>query len=321
MEFRKIHDARPRFMSDNMLDMKRIIGLFIPLLCGLSACKADVPTQFAPYSLAPPAETVVGDLGGVPVSIPRDYVRLVEYEGDPHWLEKRKDPPPKRTFDSKIVSFALLIHQPTLKPLTKDNWSAYNKRGFGDNEWMDASVHAGAALNFNSLKMFTNPYTYRQPGHEVYSKPYEYEPLHDVHGLKAWRATRNIVLTPQIVLDDNNRKHSMYNHHLYFAYDNKGKITNYIKCGSGLTSSPGGLNMCEQYFVLWPDMKTQVKINYLAEMLPNWRLYQQQFRALVLSFRTQPDVKPVFTFPPPAPIGEISTIPLPPLRTTSPVKP
>jgi len=43
---------------------------------------------------------VIGDLGGIPVSIPQPIARFVEYEGDPHFLEPRKGSTPIRTFQS-----------------------------------------------------------------------------------------------------------------------------------------------------------------------------------------------------------------------------
>lgn len=31
----------------------------------------------------------IGDLGGVSVNLPREFVELIEYDGDPSWGEKR----------------------------------------------------------------------------------------------------------------------------------------------------------------------------------------------------------------------------------------
>lgn len=48
---------------------------------------------------------IIGDLGGVPVEMQRDSVRLVEYNGDPDWGESFEGAVPERTYDSKISSF------------------------------------------------------------------------------------------------------------------------------------------------------------------------------------------------------------------------
>ena len=37
---------------------------------------------------------VVGELGGHAVSIPRPYADFLEYDGDPHWLERKNGNPP-----------------------------------------------------------------------------------------------------------------------------------------------------------------------------------------------------------------------------------
>ncbi len=47
----------------------------------------------------------IGDLGGVPVDLPKNLVHLVEYDGDPAWGKKREGPKPARSYDSKINSF------------------------------------------------------------------------------------------------------------------------------------------------------------------------------------------------------------------------
>lgn len=52
---------------------------------------------------------IIGDLGGVPVDIPKELVRLVEYDGDPDWGEIRKGAVPERTYQSKINSFGFDI--------------------------------------------------------------------------------------------------------------------------------------------------------------------------------------------------------------------
>jgi hypothetical protein len=270
--------------------------LILVVLFGLTACKAESTTQFAPYSLAPPSGAVIGDLGGVPVSIPREYVRLVAYDGDPNWLEKRTGPAPARTFESKLTSFGIMVHQPTMKPLTKENQSAYEKRGRWDTEWVEAGVLAASSLysDFTNTTDFTRPYSWAwaipdaKTGEKLNSSTV-YASAESVHGLKAWRATKETFTSPPIILDDNNRDHSMYNHHLYFGYEDGVPIA-LIKCGSGLASVPGGLKTCHQRFYMLPEMKAHVSIAYRPEMLQHWRLYQQQFKELLLSFKTIPSV-------------------------------
>ncbi|WP_227670541.1 hypothetical protein [Psychrobacter maritimus] len=51
----------------------------------------------------------IGDLGGVSVDLPREFVELIEYDGDPSWGEKRVSKKPERTYQSKINSFGFDI--------------------------------------------------------------------------------------------------------------------------------------------------------------------------------------------------------------------
>lgn len=260
---------------------------------GLAAVVQSAEAQilpFAPYSLAPQAEDVIGDLGGVPVRIPRQWVRLVEYAGDSHWLEKQPYPPPARTYGSKLTSFAILIHMPTMKALTPENYEAYQKRGFRDLEWISGGVEA-AVLPLTSWTPLNweNPYTWKLPGQGRGGyQSYDYTPLPDRYGLKGWRAVR---WNPgNLVLDDKDRGQGMMNHHLYFAYQG-GRIVAVIRCGSGVTSAPGGRHTCDHSFLLYPEMKAEVSLSYSPESLAQWRTYQDAMRELILSWRTVTSAK------------------------------
>ena len=199
--------------------------LVLWVLSGCDGEVANAETSSAPYSLSPPVTAVIGDLGGVPVSIPREYARLVEYEGDPHWLEKRTGPPPVRTFESKLTSFGIVAHYPDMKPLMKENYESYQKNRFRDREWIDMGILAGSNLHFKEDK-FERPYEFIVPGQELH-RFYTYQQLSMVHGLTPYKAIKDIRL--DLILDQENRCHSRYNHILYIARDND-KIAAFIRC-------------------------------------------------------------------------------------------
>ena len=46
--------------------------------CSDSSTVANIEDKYA-----------IGDLGGVSVNLPREFVELIEYDGDPSWGEKR----------------------------------------------------------------------------------------------------------------------------------------------------------------------------------------------------------------------------------------
>ena len=45
----------------------------------------------------------IGDLGGVSVDLPREFVELIEYDGDLSWGEKRVDKKPERTYNKSLL--------------------------------------------------------------------------------------------------------------------------------------------------------------------------------------------------------------------------
>jgi hypothetical protein len=120
---------------------KYLFWLLIGLL-GLAGVLLLVLLRFAPTGfLANPFESsemaaahysprdVVGDLGGVSVTIPSHFANFVAYEGDPGWGEKRKGPQPERSHQSKLISFGYYTRFPDMagessRDLIKD------KRGY-----------------------------------------------------------------------------------------------------------------------------------------------------------------------------------------------
>ena len=44
----------------------------------------------------------IGDLGGVSVNLPREFVELIEYDGDLSWGEKRVGKKPERTYNKLL---------------------------------------------------------------------------------------------------------------------------------------------------------------------------------------------------------------------------
>lgn len=278
------------------LGRRLAIGVFVALaatgcMAQPSAAPGNLPAgPFPPNAFVQSERDFIGTLGGVPVRIPSAYVRSVEYEGDPHWLEKRQSPPPTRTPQSQVVSFGILVHMPTMQPLNRNNQAQYEARGVRDLEWINSAVQAYSVF-MKSMPSETNWFQDNVPGREPPDgKRYDYVPLPDNHGLKGWRATarRATPRVPEIILNERDRDHSMENHHKYFDLDGE-RINAYIHCGSGLASAPGGRRTCMHRFLLLPEMVAEVSIAYPPELLPNWRQYQANMRALILSWRTTPD--------------------------------
>ncbi len=45
----------------------------------------------------------IGDLGGVSVNLPREFVEMIEYNGDPSWIAKRVGKKPERTYNKSLL--------------------------------------------------------------------------------------------------------------------------------------------------------------------------------------------------------------------------
>lgn len=232
-----------------------------------------------------PVNAVVGDLGGAPVVIPREHARRVEYEDDPPWPGAPGDGPAAvRDYESKLASFSLVAHYPDMQPLTKRTAESYRQVRRRDAEWIDVSVVAGSKLRLSKDESFKYPYETKVPGSE-WHRFYDYERLPMLHGLSPFKATRERGL--DLVLDDENRDHNLYNHTLYFAYEGS-RIVAFIRCRSGLSLEPGGTNTCRHHFMLWPEMKAEAQLSYSEDLLPRWRDYQDHYRDLLLGFRVGP---------------------------------
>ena len=75
------------------------------------------PPEMAAAQFA--TRNMVGDLGGVPVAIPRHFANYVEYEGDPGFGEKRIGPRPERTHASKLTSFGFDVRFPDMAGVSR----------------------------------------------------------------------------------------------------------------------------------------------------------------------------------------------------------
>jgi hypothetical protein len=218
---------------------------------------------------------IIGDLGGVPVSIPKTYAHFVEYDGDPHFLEKRIGPPPPRTQASKIASFGFEIRFPDMEPITEKTKAEKKASTIRTTMWMRVGINSHSHYGTGgdeALEKYTAAIA--EPG----AKRYRYEPLpKETHGLSGF--------TP--VGTDLSRRNlggggaDMSDENIYVHRDKNGRVDAYIEC-SNMTHSAA---RCEQYFILRPAMRIRVRVNYRKDLLPQWREIQASVTQAVLGFR------------------------------------
>ena len=223
-------------------------------------------------------DIVIGDLGGVPVEMPRDSVRLVEYNGDPDWGEDFEGAVPDRTYESKISSFGFDVRYTDgalydgIVGKLSDEYEA--QKNLSDSPWVSVGVNSGDRYygsggidrigqgTINAMPDEHPVYTYAkladtQFGLEVYAPP-GIDPKTNT----TWR-------------EDEDAKD------IFIKRDNNGMIITYIECSNRDVEQPP----CTQYFDLEPDMKLDVYVSYSRYVLKDWQRIEQVVREALLGFR------------------------------------
>lgn len=218
---------------------------------------------------------VIGDLGGVPVSIPKPYANFVEYDGDPHFMEKRKEPTPKRTYQSKLASFGFEVRYPDMAPVTDETSSEKRKANIHTTMWMRVGINShshygGAGDDLLERKASA---IWKANAH-----PYVYKPLATkVHGLTGFAP---------IGPDESKRLQQvggadMNDVNIYFHRNEAGQVDTYIDCSNMAHAAAG----CRQVFNLQPQMRIRVTVSYRRDLLPHWREIQNSVSKVILGFR------------------------------------
>lgn len=223
----------------------------------------------------PAAKDLVGDLGGMPVIIPRHFPRLVEYDGDPGWGGKRQGPRPERTHASRLKSFGVDIRYPDMAGLSSRELEDDKKRQTIYNTmWIDFGVTTGefypgdgfldrrteSEINETDPRFRLEKVAERQFGLDTY----------------IWGAGRDPVtgafVRPERDWDD-----------VFIHRDRAGHVKTYIRCSRVQHEAAP----CSQSFNLGPAIKAKIYVHYRRGLVPHWRDIQQKVTDLVLSWRVE----------------------------------
>lgn len=217
---------------------------------------------------------VIGDLGGVPVSIPQPFARFVEYDRDPHFMEKRLLPPPERTYRSRLRSFGFEVRFPDMaseEAKTKENSNIYTTM------WMRVGVTAGEHYGSSGDEGLER-HVARISDSKGHS--FSWEPLPEkTYGLTGYTPVgidishRDIPVLGADMRDKNR----------YYYRDENGRITTYIECSNMKHEAA----QCQQRFNLSPIMKAHVRVNYRKGLLPHWREVQSSVSQVIVGFRVR----------------------------------
>lgn len=219
---------------------------------------------------------IIGDLGGVPVSIPRPYARFVEYDGDPHFMEKRKGLPPQRTQASKLASFGFEIRFPDMEPETEKTKAEKKASTIQKTMWMRVGINSHSAYGAGGDDFLEK----QAAAIAETTAQRRYEPLpKETYGLSGFAP---------VITDLARMKPAgeWYDRNIYIHRDKDGRVDTYIQCSNKTHSAV----RCKQYFNLKPAMRIHVTVNYRKALLPQWREIQASVTQVILGFRVNQKV-------------------------------
>lgn len=263
-----------------LIGLLGLVGLLLltwwRLLPGALLANPFEPPEMAAAHYAP--RDTKGDLGGVPVTIPRHFADFVEYDDDPGWGEKRKGTQPERTYQSKLRSFGYYTRFPDMAgessgELIKDkrSYSIYTT------PWISVGITTGS--DYPGDGFLDRRATYI--GKEGISSKYEqYVQLPESeHGLTVYAAAGIDPKTNQPY-----REHTDA-HDLFLHRDKANRVNSYIDCSNRLG---GSSQPCTHNFSLEPHMHAKVYVSYRRSMLPHWQEIQHAVTQQILGFKAQP---------------------------------
>lgn len=254
------------------IGMVSILGLVF-LLILFKAASIQLEEPLSPPGMAAArysANEVVGDLGGMPVTIPSYFANFAEYEGDPGWGEKRKGPRPERNHQSKLVSFGFEVRFPDMAGLSGRELYK-NRDGFNihNTPWLNVKITTGAYFGDG---FYLEVHLKRLIEKSVFQ--FEKQTLQP-YGLD--------VYTP-VGVDPNTRQAFKIHYDdqdVFVKYSPEGKVATLIRCSNVKHAAAP----CEQSFSLPRPLKAWVDIQYRRGLLPEWQQIQTSVTALIMGFK------------------------------------
>lgn len=219
---------------------------------------------------------VIGDLGGVTVEIPRKYARFLEYNNEPHFMEKGPIKNIMPTYQSKIrnLGFSVLFPEMSAVPILRKE-----KKNIYTSMELRVGVNAGENYGVEGYLNRKKDY-YLTPPFPCFSKCFNYHKLpEDTHGLTGYTPTGTGVDVEQRAINSG-RGTDMRDRNIYFLKNNTGDLTTFIQCSNSLHA----VAPCQQSFSLSPKMKARIKVSYRIGLLPHWQEIQQSISNLLYSF-------------------------------------
>ena len=259
-----------------MLGMFAALGLalLIPALVSLGAPSGG--SLFPPEMQAKKFTPVdaVGDLGGMPVTIPHYFANYLEYEDDPSWGEKRDKPAPKRDHESKIVSFGFKVRFPDMAGLSnKELEKEFKQSSIYETFWIDVGISANKHFGDGfGLQRLANT--------AITDGPFSYvKHKNNFYGLEHFQP---------IGANESERvpfKINFYDKDFFYERSTDNTINTFIECSNvNHAAAP-----CEMRFVLAHNLRISVRVHFRRGLLFDWIRLKKSVSNLLLGFRYERD--------------------------------
>ncbi|MEW6994390.1 hypothetical protein AADZ84_09025 [Colwelliaceae bacterium MEBiC 14330] len=219
---------------------------------------------------------VIGDLGGVPVEIPSDYARFVEYNKEPHFMDKKIGTSVDPAYQSKLRSFGFEVRYPDMASVKIQTKEEKNIR---TTMWLRVGINTGEFYGIENYLDNKKEY-YINSTRRCFSKCFIYHPLpNETYGLTGYTPTGSGVDVEKRSIN-HGRGTDMRDKNIYFIQNKAGHVTTFITCSNvSHAAAP-----CKQYFSLSPRMKANIRISYRKGLLPHWQKIQQSVSNLIYGF-------------------------------------
>ena len=232
---------------------------------------------FISHFKAESTNPVIGDLGGVPVAIPRVFARFVEYDADPHFMEKKGWSKPERTLQSKLRGFGFEVRYPDMASVDVQTQEEKNIR---TTKWMRVSVTTGEHYGVDHYLDKKKSNVLASKDRPCYKKCFIYEPLpNKTYGLTGYTPTGSGVDVAGRSINFG-RGTDLRDRNVYYFFNESDQVMTFIECGNRAHAA----ERCTQYFNLNPVMKAYIKVDYRKALLPHWQEIQQSVTELIYSF-------------------------------------
>lgn len=252
----------------------RMLGTIVVVGLGLSACN-DAGSGGSPATAESNApRAVIGDLGGVPVRIPREFAKSVEYDDAPAILQPRQTPAPARDFSSKLRSFGFDFRYPDMAGPGSDE-ARKDKASHlpGHTFWISVGFNAGQDYRSagSTERLASATLSSADPATTAFYR---------------LGAEKTCGLETYVLAGEDTKSGRPHREHpnaddVFVGRDAAGRATTFIECSNRpLDAAP-----CRQHFDLEPEIHAMVYLTYRRGLLCEWQGIKSATSQLVNSFR------------------------------------